>query len=170
MDSISEARLKEIHPYVASKVKELADRLLLEIIEIRVVQGLRTYGYQAQLYEQGRSTPGNIVTNCKPGHSYHNFGLAVDVCPFVGGKADWDDTHPAWKRIADLAVSIGFVAGANFQHFVDKPHLQMTGKFPVNPTDEVRQLFDAGGIVEVWKASELPDTLTPHFPIDGVDT
>lgn len=174
MDSISEARLREINPYVADKVKQLYERLMLEGIEIRVVQGLRTYGYQSQLYAQGRTAPGKIVTRCKPGWSWHNFGMAVDVAPDdpakPGYQPDWNDTHPTWKRIQEIAVSMGFVAGADFRTFPDKPHLQMTGKFPVNPTNEVRALFDAGGVVEVWKASELPEiSLSPHEPVEGVD-
>jgi peptidoglycan L-alanyl-D-glutamate endopeptidase CwlK len=174
MNSFSEARLSEIHPYVAQKVRELAERLSLEGIEIEVVQGLRTYAYQAKLFAQGRTTPGNIVTKCRPGWSYHNFGLAVDVAPDdpskPGYQPDWNDTHPTWKRIAEVAVSMGFVAGADFRTFTDKPHLQMTGAYPVNPNDAVRNLFDQPGLEEVWKQSGLPsESMNGPRPVEGMD-
>ncbi|SVE43245.1 uncharacterized protein METZ01_LOCUS496099, partial [marine metagenome] len=46
--------------------------------ELFVVHTLRTYAEQDDLYEQGRTEPGKIVTNARGGKSWHNFGLAID--------------------------------------------------------------------------------------------
>lgn len=161
MDNVSEARLCGVHPYVARKVRELAAHLEDEGIVIRVVQAFRSYADQDKLYAQGRTAPGEIVTRCVPGNSWHNYGLAVDVAPFTrdGVHAypvpDWNATHPAWHRIEEVGVSLGFVAGANFRTFPDNPHLQITGRFPVNPSCEVRHLFFEGGVAVVWEESGI---------------
>jgi len=163
MDNISESRLALIHPTVAAKVREAADALSAQGIEVRVVQGLRSWNDQAALYAKGRTLingqwkitdPKLIVTRCVPGNSWHNFGLAIDMAPddpaIAGYQPDWNAGHPSWKAMIDAFKASGFVDGAEFRSFPDNPHFQMTGRFPVNPTDEVRQLFKDGGVKGVW--------------------
>ena len=156
MDPISEQRLSQINPFLAAKVRALTDSLARAGVTIRVVQALRTWDQQAALYAQGRTGPGAIVTKCVSGNSWHNFGLAVDVAPFTNDGVhaypvpDWNSAHPCWKQMEDAARGAGFVCGADFRTFPDNPHLQLTGRFPVNPDDEVRQLFKDGGVQAVW--------------------
>jgi len=50
-----------------------------------VLSGLRSYQQQAALYAQGRTKPGKIVTNARPGSSWHNYGLAIDLGLFKAG-------------------------------------------------------------------------------------
>jgi hypothetical protein len=156
MDSFSEARLQGVYPPLAAKVREMALMLAGEGIVIRVTQAFRTWAEQQSLYEQGRSTPGNKVTNCQGGHSYHNFGLAVDCVPSEFGPdapfvPDWNAQHPQWKRMEAVGKSLGLDCGANWRTFPDAPHFQLTGKFPEGaPTDEVRKTFHDLGISAVW--------------------
>jgi len=157
MDSISEARLKDVFPPLADKVRRMAEMLAQEAIDIRVVQAFRTWAEQQALYEQGRSRGGKIVTNCPGGHSYHNFGLAVDVVPSIGGvdqsyQPDWNNTHPSWMRMVAVGRSLGLDSGATWKTFKDFPHFQLTGRFPEGaPTDEVRTLFNERGVEAVWE-------------------
>ena len=44
-----------------------------------ITSGFRSVADQNTLYAQGRTQPGNIVTNARGGRSLHNYGLAVDV-------------------------------------------------------------------------------------------
>ncbi len=161
MDAISEARLGVVHPMLREKIQRLAYLLALENINIRVAQGLRTWAVQALLYAQGRTAPGKIVTNGRPGQSWHNFGLAVDVVPDSALAApgvfepDWDETHPAWQRIVAIGESLGLTSGAHFRTIKDFPHLQLTGKFPASPPDDVRGIFLASGIQGVWDAAQI---------------
>lgn len=165
MDSVSEARLEHVHPKLAEKIRKMAEMLAGEGIEIRVVQGFRTWAEQQALYEQGRTTEGKIVTNCPGGHSYHNFGLAVDCCPSTHGPdapfdADWNASHPSWKRMSEVGLSLGLDSGATWRTFKDYPHFQLTGLFPEGaPNETVRNLFSSGGISAVWE--ELDKDLTP---------
>jgi len=159
VDVISESRLGEIHQLLASKIRTMAEMLSQESITIRVTQGLRSWNQQQDLYSQGRDADGNIigktVTNAKPGYSWHNFGLAVDVAPFDNGIPDWNENHPDWQRIVQIGTSLGLTAGAGFRTFPDYPHFQLTGIFPVTPTDEVRQLFRDGGVSAVWDEAKI---------------
>jgi peptidoglycan LD-endopeptidase CwlK len=52
-----------------------------------VVEGLRTKERQAELFAQGRTKPGKIVTWTMA--SKHITGDAVDVAPVVGGAIPW---------------------------------------------------------------------------------
>lgn len=184
MDSNSETRLAQINPAIAMMVRILAANLADASVadEIRVVQGLRSWDQQAALYAEGRTAPGvpcvhdgvarpvgtcpvhhlgEIVTRSEPGNSWHNFGLAVDVAPFTNDGVhafkvpDWNADHPNWKQMEAAARLAGFVCGADFRTFPDNPHLQLTGRFPVNPDDEVRQIFKDAGMQAVWEESGI---------------
>jgi peptidoglycan LD-endopeptidase CwlK len=155
MDQTSEARLIEVHPKLAEKVRSMAEILAAEGIQIRVVQSLRSWTEQAALYAQGRTEPGQVVTNAKPGTSWHNYGLAVDVAPFDGGIPDWNADHPVWKRIVAVGESVGLVSGSEWRTFPDLPHFQMTGRLPVSPDDAVRAAYETGGQEAVWTDSGL---------------
>lgn len=158
MDSVSVARLQLVHPGLADKITLMASMLEAEGILIRVVQGLRSWAEQDKLYAQGRTAPGKIVTNCQGGHSYHNFGLAVDCVPsqFGPGQAfnpDWNPDHPSWKRMSAVGQSLGLDSGATWRTFPDAPHFQLTGAMPEGqPNDEARALFFNGGLPAVWAA------------------
>lgn len=154
MDTISTARLSLVCPKLSDLIKQLDSSLAQEGISIRVVQGLRTWNEQAALYAQGRTAPGKVVTQAPPGHSWHNFGMAVDVVPMPNGQPDWNLGHPAWQRIVALGESLGLTSGSKFSH-PDWPHLQLTGKFPVSPTDEVRQLFRDAGMEAIWQEAGI---------------
>jgi peptidoglycan L-alanyl-D-glutamate endopeptidase CwlK len=158
MDAVSEGRLKQVFPALAAKVREMADVLAKDGFAIRVVQGLRTWAEQDALYAAGRTAPGKIVTNCPGGRSYHNFGLAVDLVPSTRGPGepfdpDWNAAHPAWKRMEEIGVSVGLVAGAQWRSFPDAPHFQLTGRFPVgSPSQEVAALYHRGSLQAIWDA------------------
>lgn len=171
MNTHSEERLKLVYPRLSDLIHKLAEQLSNEGIEIEVIQGFRTIAEQQALYEQGRTKPGHIVTNAAGGHSWHNFGLAVDcVVENLDGSIDWNDSHPAWKRMEEVGVSLGLVSGANWKRIVDAPHFQLTGPFPENaPTDTVRGLYESGGLQNIWGVVEVSysndlEPLKPIFP------
>lgn len=157
MNETSLARLSQVHPRLSALVQQLATQLAAESIDLHITQGLRSYADQAALYAKGRTAPGSVVTNAPPGHSWHEFGLAVDVAPFdQQGKPDWNVQHPAWKRIVELGIALGLFSGTQFHSIVDTPHFQLTGNFPASPTEEVRQLYASGGLRAVWQAAFAP--------------
>ena len=87
----------------------------------------RTAAEQADLYAQGRTKPGNIVTNAKPGQSFHEYKVALDLYPNPGGKPDFSGKHPWWPRIAAIFKAHGFEWAGEWKRFPEMPHFQMTG-------------------------------------------
>lgn len=58
--------------------------------DLLVVEGLRTVARQRELYAQGRTAPGKVVTWTMM--SQHIGGRAVDVAPLLpDGSIDWSD-------------------------------------------------------------------------------
>jgi len=85
---------------------------------VHVTEGLRSAGRQQQLFAQGRTAPGPIVTNTL--QSRHLTGRAFDV-DFVGVSAD--QVHPAWWQFTGrVGEALGLRWGGrwalkDFRHF-----------------------------------------------------
>lgn len=146
MDSNSEKRLAQVHPKLAEKVRELISARAAMGADVRAVQGLRTWAEQDMLYAQGRTRKGPRVTNAKGGQSYHNFGLAVDLCPFRDGKPQWND-GAGFGFIGAVAMQLGLDWGGSWKRFPDRPHVQLKG-LPDLAT--CRMLYKQGGLDAVW--------------------
>ena len=159
-------------PELADKIRRMASILAGEGIEIRVTQGLRSVGEQDALYAIGRTKPGEIVTNCPGGSSWHNYGLAVDVVPSKYGPGDtfdpdWNENHPVWKRMIACGENLGLESGSEWRTFKDYPHFQLTGRFPSNqPTWEVRRMADKG-LPAIWAAALEPGPIDPGGELGG---
>lgn len=154
MEQISEARLAEVHPELARRVRQLAQLLEADGIILRVVQGLRTWSQQNALYAQGRTAPGPIVTNAQGGLSAHNFGYAVDCAPnnpdFPTWTPDWNSSDDRWKDLLSKALTCGLKEGAMWRHVKpDNPHFYLQ-ELPDTPDDNMRAIFQGGGLEAVW--------------------
>jgi peptidoglycan L-alanyl-D-glutamate endopeptidase CwlK len=90
LSTASERRLSEVDPRLAAIVRDAALRLPAGLRFI-VVEGKRTKERQAQLYAQGRTAPGPVVTWTM--ESKHLTGEAVDLAPLAAdGSIDWKNT------------------------------------------------------------------------------
>lgn len=101
--------------------------LMLAGLKFRGVCGFRSFPVQARIYAQGRTMPGKIVTDAKPGRSYHNFGLAADYVRLP--QATMSDVE-AWEKFGAIVRSCGLVWGGDFKTLRDLGHVQMPGKLP----------------------------------------
>ena len=116
-------------------------------LDISVISGHRSYEQQADLYAQGRTAPGNIVTYAKPGSSNHNFGTAIDFGIFADGKY-LDAREPGLTERVYLAIFNNIEAeglsidwGGNWKRLKDTPHIE----YPTGLTlPEMRERKDAG--------------------------
>jgi len=106
MKPSSERRLRQLHPALASAVRATIADLAAQGIVVEVVQGLRTFAEQDELYAKGRTRPGAIVTQARGGESNHNYGLAVDLCPFTNDKPDWNAPVGVWAANAVIVAWI----------------------------------------------------------------
>jgi len=90
-----------------------------------VTSARRTMSEQQALYEQGRTAPGKVVTNARPGSSAHNFGLAADLAPLrKDGRIWWEAPKATWQKMADIARDMGLVSGFYFRTIYDAPHVE----------------------------------------------
>jgi len=138
---------KDVYKEVDYKAQELIKLCAENGMIVDVHQGLRSYATQQKLYNQGRTTPGKRVTRARPGQSWHNFGLAVDIVFKDNGRWSWAEKHP-WERLGVLGKQAGFVWGGDFRSITDRPHFQLTGDLTLK---EARGLYAIGGLKKVWK-------------------
>lgn len=94
-------------------------------LDLLVYCTLRTTQEQDELYQQGRSQPGRIVTYAKPGQSAHNHGLALDFVPLILGKPDWRAGSPEYLKAVELAEKHGMSSASKWKKFREWPHLEM---------------------------------------------
>lgn len=123
-DGPSNARIAGLHPEVRGLAAEFVNRVERDLgITLRVTQGTRTYAEQDALYAQGRTAPGDVVTNARGGYSNHNFGLAFDVVEIrADGSANWNTD---WDALGGVAADVGLAWGGNWTTFVDRPHFEL---------------------------------------------
>ncbi|MBW4083882.1 M15 family metallopeptidase [Paenibacillus sp. S150] len=131
----SATRLTGLHPVVLAAANELIERSYACGVPILITQGLRTIAQQDELYAQGRTKPGAIVTNAKGGCSYHNYGLAIDFALLLanGSGVSWDmnrdgdnDLTADWLEVVQQAKQLGFEWGGDWTSLKDYPHFQMS--------------------------------------------
>lgn len=63
MTNASQTRLTKVHPRLAAGVTALINALAAQGLVVEVVQGLRSFAEQDELFRQGRTKPGQIVTS-----------------------------------------------------------------------------------------------------------
>lgn len=106
-----------LQPIATDFVNQCFDMLHLKV---RITEAFRSLEKQHMYYEQGRSEPGKIITNADAGLSFHNYGLAFDICVIVLGKLSWEfDMH----KVATLGVGLGLNWGGFFK-FKDYCHFE----------------------------------------------
>ena len=97
------------------RTKQWLEEMIQTGILPLIYTGLRTMEEQAMLYAQGRTRPGKIITQAKPGTSYHNWALAFDWVPMKAApkvdlfQADWDD-ETAFKLGERVGITFGLKA------------------------------------------------------------
>lgn len=97
LDERSEKRLVGVNDALVSVVRRAAKKLPFTLF---VVEGLRTKERQAELYAQGRTKPGKIVTWTM--QSKHLEGRAVDLAPIADGVILWSDS----KKFDAIALAM----------------------------------------------------------------
>nr|WP_237417163.1 M15 family metallopeptidase [Halobacillus litoralis] len=122
-----------LHPTVEKRKDQLVEKVKGAGINIVITEGHRSVERQDKLYEQGRSSNGQIVTHARGGESYHNYGLAIDFAlEHEDGRIIWDTEYDGngngrsdWLEIVKAAKGLGFEWGGDWENFKDYPHLQM---------------------------------------------
>lgn len=129
--------IKGLHESMQHKVWEAIDAIELVGEDFLITDGYRSEKEQNELYEQGRTRPGKIVTHVRGGYSLHNHGLAIDIVPVsVFGLAmghtdrsqkssiqavlEWSATH-RYNNYGRILQEAGLSWGFQLWGF-DRPH------------------------------------------------
>lgn len=130
-----------LHP----ELQKIIEKFLLECqnqnLPVLITETLRTQAEQDKLYAQGRTAPGNIITNCK-GSNYqsgHQWGVAFDFCRNVKGH-EYDDSDGFFKKVGTIGKSFGLAWGGDWKS-PDKPHLEIAKFMPGNSTSTLKKTF-----------------------------
>ena len=98
--------LSDLNPIVKAKAEHFLAACKREGLDILIYCTYRSGAEQEVLYEQGRATPGKIVTNARAGQSWHNWRCAFDFVPLVAGKPAWND-KALYLKAGVIAESVG---------------------------------------------------------------
>ena len=123
---INSRSLDDLIPPAKQRVLSFIEAAKAKNIDLLVTSTYRDKESQAALFAQGRTLPGKVVTNARPGESYHNWRCAVDVVPLVNGKAVWND-NTLWLKIGIIGESCGLEWAGRWRTFKEYPHFQYTG-------------------------------------------
>lgn len=120
--------LSALHPSHRAKFVQFLNHLEREGFEPSITSGHRTLEHQQQLY--------NVDSrNARPGYSYHNWGLAIDINT-QSPKLRKATTRAEWLPVYYIAQSYGLKWGGDFNSYYDPVH------FFVDPGFTTAQLLD----------------------------
>ena len=143
-----------LHPRLQEIVKEFEKRCKAAGLNVLVTETYRSKAEQDALYAQGRTKPGNIVTNAKYPLSPHCWGVAFDFCRNVRGR-EYDDSDGFFKRCGEIGKSLGLFWGGDFRSFVDKPHLELAKYLPNNSVKTLQKQYGTPeNFIKSWKETD----------------
>jgi peptidoglycan L-alanyl-D-glutamate endopeptidase CwlK len=123
-------RLDGVHPKLVTAVEKIQFVLAYLGHPMMVTDGVRTLQQQIELYAQGRTAPGRIVTNAdgirnKSNHQMKDdgWGHAVDMTFIIDGRPAWPDKAP-WKLYGEVAKACGCNWGGDWST-PDRPHIEL---------------------------------------------
>lgn len=125
--------INDLHPACAALWARFDSEMHRRGIPYIVTCTFRDNAEQARLFAQGRTAPGKIVTNSRPGESAHNVTLngkpsacAFDIVILDGGKCVWNVDAPGWIEAGKIGQLIGLDWAGNWFSFREYPHFQLT--------------------------------------------
>lgn len=122
---INSRKIEDLHPKVAAMCQEFIKKCDAQGIDILITSTYRDIESQNELYAQGRTKPGKIVTKAKGGQSFHNWRVAFDFVPLLNGKPAWNDTA-LFTRCGEIGESVGLEWAGRWVRFKELAHFQYT--------------------------------------------
>lgn len=140
-DKITLNRIDLMHPALRNELRNQYLEINTKLpkgVRLRLTQTLRTIEEQNALYAQGRTTKGKIVTNAKPGSSWHNYAMAFDIVILYDKDgngtfetASWDEDR-YFMMVVNYFKSKGWFWGGEFRNLYDSPHFEKTFGMSIN--------------------------------------
>ncbi len=122
---INSRALEDLLPVVQVKAQAFIDACKTVGIDVLITSTYRDIASQNALYAQGRTTPGDKVTNASGGKSFHNYRCAFDFAPLVNGKCAWKD-ETLFHKCGEIGESVGLEWAGRWVKMKEQAHLQFT--------------------------------------------
>lgn len=119
---LNRVRIATLEPDTARLAGEFVGRAAKAGIVVLVTEGYRSIDRQNHLYALGRTRTGRRVTNARGGFSFHQYRVAFDVVPIVGGAPAWRRLD-LFRRLGTIGKNLGLTWGGDFRR-PDMPHFQ----------------------------------------------
>lgn len=137
----------ELHPELAAKRDRIIRRARQRGIDIVITAEYRTVEEQNELYAQGRTAEGPVVTTLQGGDSYHNYGLAFDFAVLdENGNQHWDIDQDSngngksdWEEVGQIGKDLGLEWGGDWEDFPDFPHFQETFGWTISDLKQAQE-------------------------------
>lgn len=113
--------LDELSPKTRELAIEFLERCEEEGLSVRITETYRSQSRQDMLYEQGRTTPGLVVTWTR--NSKHSERRAFDIC-----EDNTDDPYgdeEFFEKCAEIGKEVGLTPGYYFEGHQDMPHYEL---------------------------------------------
>lgn len=138
----------------ADRVKDTLVRARQEGMAMQMDLVYRTFAHQDQLYAQGRTEPGQRVTNARGGQSWHNYGLGADVVfSTPAGQPSWPEDGN-WTRYGEIAEAQGLTWGGRWQN-PDRPHVEYHPGFGASDAGDFIATHGRDGLEGVWDRMDI---------------
>lgn len=119
--------LDDLIPPARERAEKFEQHCQAAGIDLLIYCTFRDNEAQAAIYAQGRTTPGAIATNARPGESWHNYRCAFDCVPMLGGKPQWGDKK-TYAKMGEIGESLGLEWAGRWQGSLrETAHFQYTG-------------------------------------------
>lgn len=122
VDPRSEKNISTLLPEVQNIARAFIHDLNSRGCIAKIISGTRTYDEQTKIYNQGRTTPGPIVTNAPAGYSNHNFGIAFDI-GFFDKDGGYIEDGKCYDDAGPIGEAHGLSWGGRWKN-QDKPHFE----------------------------------------------
>jgi hypothetical protein len=133
----------------ANRVRDTIERARREGMDMQTDRVYRSIAEQDALYAQGRTAPGNRVTNARGGQSWHNYGLGADVVfSTPTGQPSWPE-NGNWTRYGQIAQDNGLTWGGNWRN-PDRPHVEYHPGFGAGDAGQFARDVRQGGLEAAW--------------------
>lgn len=144
-DNVSIKRLGTLHPKLRGEMVDILIEAEKSSVGIRITSAFRTPEEQDALFAQGRTLDGNIVTNAKAWQSFHNYGLAVDICLLhkdgsisYSATEDLDNDKLAdFTEIVNIFKQKGWEWAGDWKTFKERPHFQKSFGYSLDTLKDI---------------------------------
>lgn len=124
--------ISDLHPDLRPLCGEFLKRCWQAGLTVKLIFTYRSPEEQNKIYAQGRTSPGDIVTNLDGSKSKHCFTMdhkpaakAFDFGVFSGPAYIADGTDSRYTKAGEIGEDLGLIWGGRWKHPFDPGHLEI---------------------------------------------